>query len=259
MKSHDVQDSSTWPNVGYNDTYDSVSMQPKDMRPVNYSGPVDAASALSGAATAAGTADTSIFGLDMGLAPVVFSLKHDGPAAGPGSLPSAFTIGFPTSEDALWIDSEFMYGEAGIPPSLENISMVYSERQRKLVVVGDSIAANGLPDRNQLWTFDIAGGGWKREGRLWVPDDMIGYTMTMDPIRDRAIIVGGRLVTANIPKTYVLQMNTLELFEFETQQSPQGPGGLRDHGAYLDPVEQGSMYTAAGRTGCRQPGLLDWT
>ena len=145
-----------------------------------------------------------------------------------------------------------IYGsQAAEGPFLENPKILFDRKLHRIIVIGDEVGdgatgASGRP--NRLWTFDLREGFWTEVGNLDVPETMSGYSVNVDPLRNRAVLFGGGMVGSDSPMVYNLDLTTLDATELVTVPTSEGPFHLEDHGASFSPTGQ-ALYVYGGWSG----------
>jgi len=191
---------------------------------------------------------TARFGMDLGQTDVLFRFGGTDPL---GRFSNALWIGFPTHSDNRWLRAEEIYGDqAGQGPEMEFPRLIHDSRNQRLIVLGHQrVPMNGQVEIlvNRLWTFDLETGQWADAGMLPIDQSWVTFfSVSTDPLRNRALLVdgayqGGWEGTA----VYSLDLDTLKLTEVITTPTDQGPFGLHDHGAHLEPADQ-ALYIYGG-------------
>lgn len=185
--------------------------------------------------------DSRMFGLEMSEVPVIFQY---GGYETDGSVSNALWFGFPANDSNLWLRAEEVYGlKAAEGPAMTRPGVVYHAGGKRLVVIGSRTARDIIPEsRLEVWTFDLKTGRWKNVRR---PEGVLSFrslSISLDPLRNRAILVGG----PDQVRTYSLNLDTLTFTELNTTPCEDGPVALAEHGAYLEPTEQ-ALYVYGGR------------
>jgi hypothetical protein len=229
-------------------SYGANTLEPAAIHPVACASGACANLDPRGAAATSGMIDTASVGVDSQRAPAVFLY---GTKNVDGSISRDLWIGLPTHENNRWLRASEIYGrQAGAGPLFAKAHLVFDSRAERLVVLGALMGTGEIaaPGDDEIWTFELREGRWQRQGPLDVGFPLAEATVSLDPLRHRAIVYGAAWASRRpTTDTHLLDLATLRVTELETAPADEDPLGLARHGAFFEPVEQ-ALYVYGGES-----------